>query len=452
MKNIALSVISLFSSSLLMAGTISEQPSYASLVVYNSNLGLIHEKREMQLDKGKQSLVYNEVASSVITESVNINLPKGVTLYSQQYRFDRINAQKLAQAHLGKKVRFYIKTGSDLMYKEGTLLSASGQAVVKTKKDEIYTVPTSALIFSTIPKSLITKPSLVWNINAPKKSTSTLSMDYLIRNISWKSNYVLNIQKEYADLTGWITIDNRSGKAFENTDLTVLAGEINRVRERQVRRYMAKGAIAVANDVETAQESSHEGYHLYKIPFKVDLANNESTQLKFLNLNHIPITRVYEVHMPSPLYSTGEQKHNVTQSIVINSLEKALPLGTIRSYSKQDKTTLLLGESHINHTPKHEEVKIRLGQNFDLIAKSTMRSNNSDRYYNDVTVSYEVTNRSSETKTVELLIPFIKRNDNQNSVSTSQKYSWKNGNTLSFKVLVKADSKKSFKVKFRAKK
>jgi len=444
-------ILSLLTSSLLIAGTIAQKPTYSSLVVYNANLGLIHEQRAMKLDKGEQSLVYNEVASSVITESVNINLPKGVKLYSQQYRFDKVNAQKLAQAHLGKEVRFYIKTGSDLMYKNGTLLSASSQAVVKTKEDEIYTVPTSALIFSTIPKELITKPSLVWNINAPKASKSTLSMDYLIRNISWKSNYVLNIQKEYADLTGWITIDNRSGKAFTNTDLTVLAGDINRVSQPKQRYYRA---VPVMADSETAmpQEVLHEGYHLYKIPFKVNLSNNESTQLKFLNIKHIPITRKYEVQLPSPFYSNGEQKYNVTQSIKIESLEKALPMGTIRSYSKQDETTLLLGESHINHTPKHEKVKVTLGKNFDLIVKSKMLSNSSDRYYNDVKVSYEVTNRSDKSKTIELYIPFVKRDDNQNSIKTSQKYSWENGNKLMFQVKVNADSKKSFEVRFRAKK
>ena len=141
-------LISLFTSTLLSAGTISSKPVDPSLVVYNGNLGLVHENRKMELNRGKQALVYNDVASSVITDSVNVTFPRGVTLYSQQYRFDQINAQKLAQAHLGKSVKFYLKTGSDLMYKSGTLLSASSQAVIKTSQDEIYTVPTSALVRS----------------------------------------------------------------------------------------------------------------------------------------------------------------------------------------------------------------------------------------------------------------------------------------------------------------
>ncbi|MGB6020099.1 MAG: hypothetical protein WBF77_10965 [Sulfurimonadaceae bacterium] len=444
-------LISLFTSTLLSAGTVSSKPIDPSLVVYNGNLGLVHENRQMELNRGKQALVYNDVASSVITDSVNVTLPEGVTLYSQQYRFDQINAQKLALAHLGKSVKFYIKTGSELMYKSGTLLSASSQAVIKTAKTEIYTVPTSALIFSNIPKELITKPSLVWNVNAPKKSSTTLTLDYLINNISWKSNYVLNLDKKHADLSGWITIDNRSGKAFNNTKLTVLAGDINRAVVPVNRRYMAKAATAEM-DGAAVQELSHEGYHLYQIPFNVNLTNNEKTQIKFLDIKKITIERKYEVHLGNPFYFQGEQKHPVTQYLEIKSLEKVLPMGTIRSYSKEGETTLLLGESSINHTPKHEEVKVTLGKNFDLLAKSKMVSNSSDRYFNDSKVSYELTNRSKESKTVELLVPFTKRENGQSSISTKQKYSWKNGNMLSFNVAVKADSKKSFEVHFRAKK
>lgn len=451
MRSSPLVFISLFASTVINAGTISSKPVDPSLVVYNGNLGLVHENRAMQLERGKQALVYKDVASSVITDSVNVTLPKGVTLYSQQYRFDQINAQKLALAHLGKSVKFYIQTGSDLMYKSGTLLSASSQAVIKTALSEIYTVPVSALIFSDIPKELITKPSLVWNVDAPNKSSSPLSLDYLINNISWQSNYVLNLIRDTADLSGWITIDNRSGKAFDETKLTVLAGDINRAAVPDNRRYMAKAAMAEM-DSAAVQEMSHEGYHLYQIPFKVNLANNEKTQIKFLDIKKIPIERKYEVTLNSPFYFNGERKFAVTQYIEIKSLEKALPMGTIRSYSKEGETTLLLGESSVNHTPKHEEVRVTLGKNFDLLLNTKMLSNNSDRNFNDTKVAYELTNRSKDPKSVELLVPFTKREDGESGLSTTEKYSWKNGNMLSFKVAVKADSKKSFEVHFRAKK
>ena len=444
-------LLSLLSSTLLLAGSISDVAKEPALVVYNNSLGLVHEQRDVQLDKGEQALVYKDVASNIITESVNAGFPKGVTLYSQQYRFDQITTQKLAQAHLGKKVRFYIKTGDELLYKSGTLLSASSQALVKTDKEEIYTVPTSALIFSEIPSELMTKPSLVWNIQASKKQQTTLKLDYLIRNISWKSNYVLNLHEKKADLSGWITIDNRSGKAFKETKLVVLAGDINRVQNHNYRR-VRKVALAAMADTPQVEEQSHEGYHLYSIPFKVTLANNEKTQIKFLDLKDIPVTRKYESHLPSPFYMHSEQSHPVTQLLEIASLDKPLPKGIIRTYSEVQNNPLLLGESSVNHTPKHEKVRITLGQDFDTKVKSTLLTNRSDRYFNDATLSYEVINRSDKAKTISFFVPFVNKGADDSSVKSKQKYQWKDGSTLKFDVNVKADSKKRFEVHYRAKK
>jgi len=453
MKTRTFSLLSIFTAALLNAGSIATTPIDPSLVVYNGNLGLVHETRKLTLDKGAQALTYKDVASTVVTDSVNVTFPKGVTLYSQQYRFDQINAHKLAQAHVDKTVKFYVQTGSELVYKSGTLLSASSQAVIKTDNGDIYTVPTSALIFSEIPKALITKPSLVWNIHAQNRSNSTMDLDYLVNNISWKSNYVLNIHKNRADLSGWISIDNRSGKAFKETELIVLAGDINRVSPRShvSRNIVYKAAMveAVAADV---SEVSHEGYHLYKIPFKVSLANNEKTQIKFLDLKNIKIQRKYKTQARNPYYTYAEQKLTVTQYLEILSLEKALPMGTIRTYSKQDKTMLLVGESGIQHTPKHEKINITLGKNFDVKVKSNLIVNNSDRHFQDVKVAYEVTNRSDDKKVVEILVPHVKRSNAYSKITTSQKYTWKNGNMLSFKVHINADSKKRFEVQYKDKK
>ncbi len=451
MKTPTLSIAALLTSTLLSASSIASQPVSSSLTVYNGNIGLVHEKRGLSLDRGKQSLVYPDIASSVQTDSVNVIFPDGVTLYSQQYRFDQINAQKLAQSHLGKEVRFYIKTGSELIYKSGSLLSADSQAVVRTSPNEIYTVPVSALIFSDIPSELITRPSLVWNIDAPKIDSATLSLDYLINNISWMSDYTLSLSKKSVDLSGWITIDNRSGKAFEETNLNVLAGDINRAQEPKQRLFMAKAAVAEM-DTPAVRELSHEGYHLYKIPFRVALPNNEKTRIKFIDIKDIPVKRQYKAQLSNPLYLQGEAKHSLIQYIEVRGLDEPLPMGTIRSYSKEKETTLLLGESAINHTPKHEKIVITLGKNFDLLATERTLSNNSDRNYLDTTVNYELSNRSKEPKTAELLIPFIKKENGQSSVATKQQYRWKNANLLSFPVTLKADSKTAFEVHYRAKK
>lgn len=441
----------LITAPLLYAGTLSSVVSSPSLVVYNANLGLVHESRAVALDKGEQTIVCSDVAGSIIAESVNLTLPKGVTLYSQQFRYNQINVNSLAQANLGKTVTFYIPTGSELMYKSGTLLSASSQALVKTADEKIYTVPVTALVFHETPENPVSKPSLVWNIIAPKKENTSLSLDYLINNISWRGDYALTLSQDYADLNGWITVDNRSGKAFNDTKLSLLAGNIDRAAVPRERHYMAKAAFA-ENDAAAVQKLSFEGYHLYPIPFKVSLASNESTQIKFMEIVHIPVTRSYKTRLNDPHHLQGEVNHQVGQYLVIKSLDQPLPMGTIRSYSKVKGQTLLLGESMISHTPKHQPIEVTLGKAIDLQVKERMLDDNSDRYYFDTTVSYEVTNRSSRAERIELLVPYIKRKNGQMSVDTSQQYRWKNGSMLAFDVQVSADGKKVFDVHFRRKK
>jgi len=441
----------LIAAPLLCAGTLSSVVSTPSLVVYNANIGLIHESREASLDKGEQALVCNDVADTLIDESVNVTLPKGVTLDSQQFRHDRINVNSLAQAHLGKTVTFYIPTGSDLMYKSGTLLSASSQALIKTPDNKIYTVPITALVFHETPENLVVKPSFVWNISAPKREKTTFTMDYLINNISWRSDYALILSQNHVDLNGWVTVNNRSGRSFNNTKLSLLAGNINRASLPRERHYMAKAAFA-ESDAAAVQELSFEGYHLYPIPFKVSLANNESTQIKFVEIKDIPVTRKYKTMLNNPHYVQGEVKHQVDQHLEIESLDKALPTGTIRSYSKEKGETILLGESIIGHTPKHQQFDVALGKEIDLQVKERILDDNSDRYYSDTTVSYEATNRSKTSKRIELLIPYVKRKNGQMSVDTSQQYRWKNGKLLAFDVMLKPDSKKVFDVHFRSKK
>lgn len=450
MKTVLLS-LSAFLTVSLSAATLSA-PSTSQLIVYNGNVGLVHEKRALSLSKGPQEIIYDDVASTLNTDSVSIKLPKDVILYSQQYRFDKLNAQKLAQAHIGTRVKFYIKTGSDLLYKEGTLLSASHEAVIKTPNNDIYTVPTSALIFSTIPKSLITKPSLVWNVSAAKKSDSQLELDYLINNISWKSNYVLNLDKKSADLTGWISINNRSGKAFNDVHLHVLAGDLNLANNPQQPRRHYKEVMAVMADAPQVTQVSSEGYHHYSVPFKVSLANNEQTQIKFIDLKNIPITRKFRANLSNPFYFQGNQKHPVQRYVEIKSLETPLPQGVVRSYATSEATTLFVGATAIKHTPKHEKIALLLGNDFDMNVKEVSSKINDDKYHYNRVITYEITNRSEKNQEVELFMPYLSANHHQASIITNEKYEQVEGTKLRFTIKTKADSTYIFDVLYRAKK
>ena len=441
MKKITLALIaSLGLISALDASTLSEKPTSNSLIVYNSNIGLVHEERKLSLSPSDASILYKGVASTIETDSVNVELPKDVIVYSQQYRYDKLTRQKLLDAHIGKTVKLGKEDVELLSYENATCL-------VKSSNGAIMSAEAKDVVFQTIPEELITKPSLVWNIKSASAYETNMKMDYIIKNITWKSDYVLNLDANKANLSGWISVNNNSGKAFKETQLYVLAGDVNRAngeRPRPEARYMK----AMMDSLEV-EERSYEGYHLYAIPFKVNLANQEKTELKFISENSLDVSRKYSATLANPLYMNGEIQTDVSQYAIVQALDVPLPKGVVRTYSKLQNVSMLLGETSINHTPKNTPIELKLGKNFDLKVTQTVLKRNDDKNNFDVDVEYKVQNSSDEEKTVELLAPF--NNNRGSKIETKQKYKFTKGNLVTFSVKVQANSFSDFKVNYESK-
>ena len=439
-----------FISTLLLVSSASSAILENSLIVYNGNVGLVHESKNISVKKSDTTITYEDVASTIVTDSVNIKLPASVKLYSQQYRFDKLTLAKLLNAHIDKSIQVRIlKDAKNFKIIDAILLANNGNnSLVKTTKGSIISVTSRDIIFKTIPSELLTKPSLVWNIKASTNLNTKMEIDYLIKNITWSSDYILNLNENSANLSGWITIDNRSGKKFSDTSLYVLAGEINRVSKPTYRREVMYAKAMVA-DSQVTQEA-HEGYHFYTIPFKVNLANNEKTQIKFTDKKALKFSRKYSVQLHNPLYLRGEIKSDVTQYIKLKGLDIPLPKGVVRTYSKLRDTSILLGETNIKHTPKNTNIELKLGKNFDLkVTQSILKRDDSQRYY-IADINYTIKNSSDKSKTVELLVPF---NRNKNSIiKSSQNYKFTKGNLVTFSIQIQANSSKSFKVHFESKK
>ncbi|QOP40550.1 DUF4139 domain-containing protein [Sulfurimonas marina] len=432
-------------SSLGFGATLSTEPTNSSLVVYNSNRALVHEARDLKLNRNDTLIVYDNVANSINTDSVNIKLPKGVTLYSQQYRYDQLSLRKMLDAHIAKEVTF--KTDKDKT-KKATLLSVEGsRALVKTKQNQIIPVKVENIIFKDIPKTLITKPSLVWNVKSSKNIKAPLELEYLISNISLTSNYILNIHKSAVDLSGWLSVNNRSGKAFHDTSLSFIAGDVNFVNKPQPVRYKTLAAAEMDTSV---QHQSFEGYHHYNVPFKVDLANNEKTQIKFLSLENMKFHKEYVARLFNPLHLKGETKHDVIQHVVVQELNQPLPKGTVRVYSKLKGQSILLGESSISHTPKNTQIDLAIGKEFDIKVLQTLIERQERKHLLSAKIKYAVTNSSDKQKTVIIRVPFSK--DKRAKVFSREKYSYTKGNFVTFTLTVQANTTKTFTAEFERKK
>ena len=411
-----------------------------TLTIYNSNIALVHESHEFEITQKEDTFVYDNIPNTIINNSVNIDFPPSVTLYSQLYKRKNLTQHDLAKAFIGKEVE--LKNASNIK-----LLSISGNnAVVKNLEGKIFTTQISDIVFPYLPKNLQANNSLEFQIKATKNLKTNIDISYLAKNISFSSDYVLNIDKSSADLQAWINITNNSGKDFKNATVNLIAGDINRAySQREPIAYKSM----IAADKSSITHKAVAGYHKYTLPFQVDLNAYEKRRVKLLEYKNIAINNNYVAKMNNPLYLMGERTSGVSREVDIKGLSRELPSGTVRIYTKDGKELLLLGEQNIHNTPKNSPIRLKVGKDFNTKVTQRVLSRKDTNIRFNVNVEYLLTNHSDEDKIITLEIPFNKKSDSK--VISKEKYSFTKTNLLTFHIKVKANSTYTFKAKFISK-
>jgi len=413
-----------------------------TLTVYNSNIALIQESHAFTLTQKEDTLVYDNIPNSLIDNSVNITLPPSVTLYSQLYKKKNLTQQEIAKRFIGKNVTIQNATKVKLLTLNGS------NALVQDKKGKVFLTKINELIFPYLPKGLQTSNALYFQIAAPKKLHKEVSLSYLAKNINFSSDYILNVSKKKANLQGWIDINNKSGKDFKDTTLQLVAGDIH--RETRAYPVMYKSmSVAQQNSAPQLQHKAVASYHSFKLPFTIDLNNNEKRRIKFLEYNNIALENHYIAKMNNPLYLMGERSSSVERELTLKGIKAALPTGIVRIYTQEDGESLFLGEQNIQNTPKNTPLTLKVGKDFDTKVTQKIISRNDTKESFDALVKYTLYNHSQEEKTVTLQIPFNRKTDSK--VLSKLKYGFTKGNLVTFTLKLKASSQKSFEVEFISK-
>ena len=185
------------------------------VTIYNGNLGLVKDTREARLPAGTSEVQFADVAAQIDPTSVHLKSlsdPAGLRILEQNYEYDLLSAQKLLEKYVGKKVRLYQGNGTHL---EATLLSTDGP--VFDINGEIHMGHHGQIVFPSLPENLVSKPTLMWLLRNATAAPQRIEASYLTGGITWKADYVviLNAADDRADLTGWVTIDNKSGATLQ---------------------------------------------------------------------------------------------------------------------------------------------------------------------------------------------------------------------------------------------
>lgn len=418
------------------------------LTIYNQNLSLIREERSITIGKGLSKVIIPDIPSTIDGTSLHflsLSDPLAIRVLEQNYQYDLVNQGKLLEKYIGKEVEFVrvkddskqeytvrgkiLSTGYQLQPQYGSSIpnySYSGGMIAEIN-GKIEINPVGRLILPSLPEGLILKPQLQWLVSNTREGEQKSEISYLAGQLSWTCNYValLNKNDTKLDLTGWVTLTNNSGTSFKNAGLKLVAGDVNMVQDQMNRGLMMRKS-AMADEASAPQFTQTElfEYKLYSLQRKTDLNTNETKQIELTSGKNIDARKVFiydgladQWRMWSNNYSYrgqgsfGQQSNQkVGVFVTLKNDEKSglgipLPKGKVRVYKRDDGgKEQFIGEDEIDHTPKNEELKLYLGNAFDIVgerAQTDFKSLASGRIVEE-TIQLKVRNHKKEAVEIQI--------------------------------------------------
>lgn len=361
-----------------------------NITVYNSNLGLVRETRRLTLPPGRIALRFADVTAQIRPETVHLaslTAPASLRILEQNYQYDLLNPAKLLDTFVGREItlvlRRYQNNTESFEPVQATLLSNNSGQVWRIN-GQIVINPTNIteMRFPDLPKNLVATPTLVWDLENRESGTQNIEASYLTAGMNWRADYVLlvNADDTKGDLQGWITLTNASGAGFENARLQLVAGDVNRVSAD--RTYALAGAMArkSAESESQFQEQGFFEYHMYTLQRPTSVRDNETKQVSLLEAAGFEVKKEFVLNGQRHYYTNYNNpgqpiKEKVGVYIQFrnsqqNKLGMPLPAGTVRLYKKDDKgNQQFIGEDRIDHTPKDEDIRVKVGDAFDIVAE-----------------------------------------------------------------------------------
>ncbi len=442
----------LFLASLLILGLVAAAlADDVAITVYNQNLALVKEGRTLDLQKGVNRLNMTDVAAFIDPTSVHFRLRSNdrVDLLEQNFQYDLVSADKVLQKYLGQTIDVVLKNGDVV---SGTYLSSSsGYLVLQLNGGAVRLINQQEMLSVTAPKlpeGLIVVPTLQWLLSSDVAGKRDAEISYLTGNISWHAEYIALLDKDDKNLrlSGWVSLDNRSGKTYNDAKLKLVAGDINRVQQRPLAKGM-DDRVMMAESAPGFEEKAFFEYHLYTLGRPTTIANNETKQVSLFDPASTPITKIYR-------YDAFQGGNDVKVLVTFKNSEAGglgmpLPAGKVRlTKLDSDGSEEFLGEDQIDHKPRNEDVELRVGNAFDIVAETAVVDSRriSDRVREETT---EIKLRNRKTEAVTINVRYNLWGDWQ-ILETNFEAVKKNAQLIEFNVPAKADTETvlRFRVRF----
>jgi len=406
MKRIFL--LSLLISTVFYSSFSQQHRKSVNVTVYNNDLGVVKDTRDVELKSGISELRIVDVAERIDPTSVHIKLDGKVL--EQNFQYDLVSMFKILFKYVDKKIQLTSKDGKFI---EGTLLSINNNQFVLQKEDGgllmLPKLDDFQIAVGALPEGLITKPALVWKVDSKKDGKQETEISYQTAGMTWHAEYVAVLNKDDSkmDLNSWVSIENRSGATYPEAKLKLVAGDVNMVDDYNIRGGRGKGVMLKAEVMSDRQfeEKSFFEYHIYNLQRPATIANNEVKQISLFEASNISIKKKFLLQTSS--YNQEKMKVAVVvefENKDANNLGMPMPKGKVRLYKSDGQSIEFIGEDMIDHTPKNEKLKLKVGDAFDVVAEQKMEDEKriSDRV-SEMTYSVTIKNRKTDDIEVEVL-------------------------------------------------
>lgn len=461
MKPISLLCFSALLAFAAAGATEADAPKPPSLTIYNQNFAVVRDTVPLDLKAGVNPIRFAEMTAHVETDSVILRDPSGKTLLQileQNYRNDPVSQQLMLSLNEGKTIDFqtdlgwgekkvvqgkiirsgYVPHNRDAMQRYGqsyyqsqmAMASETSQPIIEVNGKLQFSLPGQP-IFPALADDTILRPTLDWQIRIPKAVKLDAELAYVTGGMSWEADYniVAPEKSDLLDITGWVTIDNQSGKTFKDAKIKLMAGDVSKIQPGRAREELRSDfayAKAMPAGAPPVSEKTFDEYHLYTLERPATLRDRETKQVEFIRVQGVKSQRVYiyDGLKLDPNQYRGYRMENIrdnenfgtecnTKVAVVrefknseaNHLGMPLPKGRVRFYKQDDDgQPEFTGENTIDHTPKDELVKIYTGNAFDLVGERRRTNWKIDTRAHFADESFEIKLRNHKKEAVEIRV------------------------------------------------
>ncbi len=426
---------------------------------------VVKQTKTAQFQKGQFTLAFDDVAEHIDPTTVSFSTPDNLdaaTVLDQNFQFDLVGTEKLLQKYLDQTIHVNHNQGSDSIDSSGILLSTQGGITLQTASGAIITINTwNHIKFPELPGGLLTKPTLVWLLDSNSNRKEMMALSYQTQGMTWWADYNIILSGETGDcqldLSSWVSIVNKSGASFADTQLKLVAGDVNRVQNNHQAQAMIRETMVKSAAQDFSEQSLFE-YHLYKLPRKIDLPNNSTKQIQLMNRTNgitcerklvFNATGLRQVNYHRPITDKGywaQSEAKVEALLSFNNSSKnqlgvPLPAGRVRvtMADSSDGSLEFIGEDSIEHTPKNDTITLKLGHAFDVTGKRTQRHFELTQNGLIEEIEISINNQKEHQQQVEIIEPML-RWSNWQITQHNEQYTKVDASIIRFVVNVAAES------------